>query len=481
MARLLAASFQHSSARVLRVDGHKEHSEILRARKDQEKSRAAASPGQEKYDESGLNWVKDLWALDDGMWVLPATRGPVAVALTEGREAETLGGAREMFDIIIVDGPPVLGEDDGSQASVSQTLMPLAEARLFAILPWTARLNRWTRPTRWSWTRPGCSSAVPPNWFGNGDPRRWLVERPASGPGRPWRTPVSKCNFGPRAAGGDVAAGRRCCCPAAVMEMAPRSAVARRVEDRERVPVRRGCAPRSARLPPGVGGSSALQLDGYLGSLRWTSLNGDVRLLLTADDWNCWFGEIAVPLLGGAPGNRPCCSCPPRCLAARARGCRRSPTSRCWSRARCATLWGWAWRSACTGSTSSSLPGLSDAELVRQTTDARQQVADGDRHPAAGLLSPLGRFRAARLPGRRVRRLPGRLLGVRRRRPVRDLQGGRERDRQRAVLPAEARPRLHRCWWRASNRLGPLRRTVGRVLRGPSTLDPSRASLPRRP
>jgi Mrp family chromosome partitioning ATPase/capsular polysaccharide biosynthesis protein len=135
VARLLAASLQHSSARVLRVDGHKEHSEILRARKDQEKSRPAASPEQEKYDESGLNWVKDLWALDDGMWVLPAARGPVAVALTEGREGEILGGAREMFDVIIVDGPPVLGEDDGPNAPVSQTLMPLADAVLFVISP----------------------------------------------------------------------------------------------------------------------------------------------------------------------------------------------------------------------------------------------------------------------------------------------------------------------------------------------------------
>jgi capsular polysaccharide biosynthesis protein/Mrp family chromosome partitioning ATPase len=135
VARLLAASLQHSSGRVLRVDGHKEHSEILRARKDQEKSRPAAAPGQEKYDESGLNWVKDLWALDDGMWVLPAARGPVAVALTEGREAEILGGAREMFDVIIVDGPPVLGEDNGTQGSVSRSLMPLADAVLFVISP----------------------------------------------------------------------------------------------------------------------------------------------------------------------------------------------------------------------------------------------------------------------------------------------------------------------------------------------------------
>jgi Mrp family chromosome partitioning ATPase/capsular polysaccharide biosynthesis protein len=135
VARLLATSLHHSDARVLRVDGHKEHSEILRARKNAEKSRPAATPTQEKYDESGLNWVKDLWALEDGMWVLPATRGPVAVALTEGREAEILGEAREMFDVIIVDGPPILDEDARSEASVSETLVPLADAVLFVISP----------------------------------------------------------------------------------------------------------------------------------------------------------------------------------------------------------------------------------------------------------------------------------------------------------------------------------------------------------
>jgi Mrp family chromosome partitioning ATPase len=40
-----------------------------------------------------------------------------------------------MFDAIIVDGPPVLEEDDESQASVSQTLIPLADAVLFVISP----------------------------------------------------------------------------------------------------------------------------------------------------------------------------------------------------------------------------------------------------------------------------------------------------------------------------------------------------------
>ena len=140
VVRLLAASLQRSSARVLRVDGHEEHSEMLRARKDHDKNRSGMSSEDQSNSESGQNWVKDLWAVEGGMWVLPAARGPVAVALTEGREAEIVSEAREMFDVILVDGPPVLDEDDGSEVSVSevsvsQKLIPLADAVLFVISP----------------------------------------------------------------------------------------------------------------------------------------------------------------------------------------------------------------------------------------------------------------------------------------------------------------------------------------------------------
>jgi polysaccharide biosynthesis transport protein len=135
VARLLAASLHTSNSRVLRVDGHKEHTEVLRARKEHGKSRSGDTSGPETNDETGLNWVKDLWALEDGMWVLPATRGPVAVALTEGREAEILAEAGKMFEVIIVDGPPMLGGADESHASVSETLIPLADAVVFVISP----------------------------------------------------------------------------------------------------------------------------------------------------------------------------------------------------------------------------------------------------------------------------------------------------------------------------------------------------------
>jgi Mrp family chromosome partitioning ATPase len=94
VARLLAASRLRSGARILRVDGHKEGSDVLRPRKDLENGRPSTSPGQEEHHETGLNRIKDLWAIEDGMWVLPAARDPVAVALTDGQEAEILRGRR---------------------------------------------------------------------------------------------------------------------------------------------------------------------------------------------------------------------------------------------------------------------------------------------------------------------------------------------------------------------------------------------------
>ena len=135
VARLLAAALQRAGTRVLRVDGHEDHSDILRARKDQGENHPDASPEQGGYDESGLNWVKDLWVSKDGTRALPTAHGAVAVALIEGREAEILSEARKLFDVTIVDAPPMLEEDDDARASVTRTLLPLSDAVLCVISP----------------------------------------------------------------------------------------------------------------------------------------------------------------------------------------------------------------------------------------------------------------------------------------------------------------------------------------------------------
>ena len=113
VVRLLAASRLRAGDRVLRVDGHTEH--------------------EEPSAEPGPHWVTDLSVAEDGMWVLPAARGPVAVALTEGREAEILDEARGMFDCIVIDAPPVLGDEP--RAPTATTLVPLADAVLLVVSP----------------------------------------------------------------------------------------------------------------------------------------------------------------------------------------------------------------------------------------------------------------------------------------------------------------------------------------------------------
>jgi Mrp family chromosome partitioning ATPase/capsular polysaccharide biosynthesis protein len=133
VAQLLAASRLRAGDRVLRVDGQKDHLEVLRARKDHENGHSGNPSEEEPSAEPGLHWVKDLWVAEDGMWVLPAARGPVAVALAEGREAEILDEARAMFDCIIIDAPPVL--DDEPRAPAATTLVSLADAVLLVLSP----------------------------------------------------------------------------------------------------------------------------------------------------------------------------------------------------------------------------------------------------------------------------------------------------------------------------------------------------------
>jgi capsular polysaccharide biosynthesis protein len=132
VARLLAASRLRSGGRVLRVDGHQEGSAAQRARKDPQDDQAGTAPWREELAASGLSWVNDLSLSEDGVWVLPATRGPLAVALAEGNEGGILGEARTVFDCIVVDGPAVAG---GNGSRVSRRLLPLADAVLLVLPP----------------------------------------------------------------------------------------------------------------------------------------------------------------------------------------------------------------------------------------------------------------------------------------------------------------------------------------------------------
>jgi Mrp family chromosome partitioning ATPase len=62
-------------------------------------------------DGTPRSWVTALWALEEGLWVLPAWPDKKGGLPSDARLAEILNEARNLFDIVIVDSPPNLGRD----------------------------------------------------------------------------------------------------------------------------------------------------------------------------------------------------------------------------------------------------------------------------------------------------------------------------------------------------------------------------------
>jgi capsular polysaccharide biosynthesis protein len=59
-------------------------------------------------DDGPMSWVTSLWALERGMWVLPAWHDHKGDQISPMRLSQILKEARDLFDIIIVDTPPNL-------------------------------------------------------------------------------------------------------------------------------------------------------------------------------------------------------------------------------------------------------------------------------------------------------------------------------------------------------------------------------------
>jgi peptidoglycan/xylan/chitin deacetylase (PgdA/CDA1 family) len=254
-------------------------------------------------------------------------------------------------------------------------------------------------------------------------------------------------------------------------------AMARRVEDRENLLVPSDALRaqldhlRSRRF-------QALDLDGYLGTL-----NGRVRpgrsFLLTADDGYRSFGEIAAPLLAAARVPS-VLFVPPAVLGGTSRWVPEIADEPLLDPDALRGLTGMGVEVGVHGLDHTSLVGLSDAELVRQTTNARQQVADLTGAPPRAFAFPFGEF------DRRACQAVA-AAGFEVAFSVFD-DAGRYAISRVDVNASDNGPSFrlklvpgYRRWWRASNRLGPVRRTAGRLLRGPSTLAPSDADGPGRP
>jgi peptidoglycan/xylan/chitin deacetylase (PgdA/CDA1 family) len=244
-------------------------------------------------------------------------------------------------------------------------------------------------------------------------------------------------------------------------------ATARRVQDRENLLVPEDALRaqlellRSRRF-------AALDLDGFLGALDGRAQPGR-SFLLTADDGYRSFGEIAAPLLSAARVPS-LLFVPPALLGGTSSWVPGIEDEPLLAPEALRDLMGMGVEVGVHGLDHRSLVGLSDGELTRQTRDARRLVADLTGRLPRAFAFPFGACdRRARLAvaaagfevAFSVFDDAGRFAISRV-----DVNASDNLQSFRLKLI-----RGYRRWWRASNRLRPVRRTTGRLLRGPSTLE----------
>jgi peptidoglycan/xylan/chitin deacetylase (PgdA/CDA1 family) len=223
---------------------------------------------------------------------------------------------------------------------------------------------------------------------------------------------------------------------------------------------------------------AALDLDGYLDALDRPAASGR-SFLFTADDGYRSFGEIAVPLLAAA-GVPSLLFVPPAVLGGTSSWVPEIADEPLLTPDELRGLTGMGVEVGVHGLDHTSLVGLGDAELARQTTGARELLADLTGTLPRAFAFPFGAF------DRRARTAVA-AAGFQVAFSVFDDAGRFAISRVDVNATDNGQSfRLklvpgYRRWWRTANRLGPVRRTVGRVLRGPSTLTPSGPGAPGRP
>lgn len=222
----------------------------------------------------------------------------------------------------------------------------------------------------------------------------------------------------------------------------------------------------------------ALDLDGYLDALDGRAQPGR-SFLFTADDGYRSFAEIAAPLLATA-GVPSLLFVPPAVLGGSSfwvPGIADEPLLQPGALRDLARM---GVEVGVHGLDHRSLVGLGDAELVRQTRDAREQIADLTGRLPRAFAFPFGAFdRRACLAVAAA----GFAIAF----SVFDDAGRYATSRVDVNATDNAwsfRLKLvpgYRRWWRASARWGPVRRAAGWLLRGPSTIDPAAATVRRSP
>jgi capsular exopolysaccharide synthesis family protein len=121
-AALLSEALGRLGMRVLLVDADLRRPGLGRMLETSgEGGLSAVLRGRRTLDEA----IIPGWA--DGVWVLPTVQDPEAGDLLSRRFAEIYEEAREQFDIVVVDTPPVLATDD------ARTLATMAKGILLVV------------------------------------------------------------------------------------------------------------------------------------------------------------------------------------------------------------------------------------------------------------------------------------------------------------------------------------------------------------
>jgi peptidoglycan/xylan/chitin deacetylase (PgdA/CDA1 family) len=251
-------------------------------------------------------------------------------------------------------------------------------------------------------------------------------------------------------------------------------ATARRVEDRENllVPVDALQAQlvhlRRRRFQP-------LDLDGYLATLDRQSQPGR-SFLFTADDGYRSFATMAVPLLAAA-GVPSVLFVPPALLGGTSSWVPELADEPLVDPQELRALTGMGVEVGVHGLDHTSLAGLDDAELDRQTRVAREQVADLTGRLPRAFAFPFGAFdrRACQAVAAAGFELAFSVFNDAGRHAISrvDVNASDNLSSFRLKLVPG-----YRRWWRLSSRLGPVRGATGRLLRGPSTVTGSGHPLP---
>jgi capsular polysaccharide biosynthesis protein/Mrp family chromosome partitioning ATPase len=101
VSTVLATMLGHTNNHVLLVGTHLQYRSV-----PGNGNGGGMVPSRWRFNEDGpMSWVTSLWALERGMWVLPAWHDDRGGRLSPMRLSQILNEARDLFDVIIVDTP----------------------------------------------------------------------------------------------------------------------------------------------------------------------------------------------------------------------------------------------------------------------------------------------------------------------------------------------------------------------------------------